>query len=280
VLSLDELLACGLTRKEVEVRVAQGHLHRIHRGVYAVGHPGLTQEGVWLAAVKAAGPGALLSHTPAAMHYGILPLEDHVPAVTVTSRRSVRGVRVRRTRDLHPADVWRHRGIPVTTPERVILDIAATHTDLEVRRAMSRAQSLRLTNARRLAALLDRTNNRPGRARYARVLAAAPPNTRSELEDRVFDLVVAAGFARPEVNVPLILDGRRVIPDFRWPEQRLVVEADGAQWHGDPQARQDDAERQALLEAHGDRVARVTWPQATRGSAAFVARLSALGLPR
>jgi hypothetical protein len=85
VLSLDELFACGLTRKGVEVRVAQGHLHRIHRGVFAVGHPGLTQEGVWLAAVKAAGPGALLSHTPAAMHYGILPLEDHLPAVTVTS---------------------------------------------------------------------------------------------------------------------------------------------------------------------------------------------------
>jgi very-short-patch-repair endonuclease/predicted transcriptional regulator of viral defense system len=280
VLTLAELLACGLTRREVEVRVAQGHLHRIHRGVYAVGHAGLTQEGVWLAAVKAAGPGALLSHTPAALHYGIVEGESHVPVVTVRSRRTVQGVRVRRTRDLHPLDEWRHRGIPITTPERVVMDLAATYTDGEVRRAMSRAQSLKLTNTRRLAALLDRTSNRPGRARYARVLAAAPPNTRSELEDRVFDLIMSAGFRRPDVNVPLHLDGRRVIPDFRWPEQRLVVEADGGRWHDNPQARAEDAERRALLEAHGDRVLRVDWPQATRGAAATAARLSARGAPR
>jgi very-short-patch-repair endonuclease len=48
----------------------------------------------------------------------------------------------------------------------------------------------------------------------------------------------------------MIVNGRRVIPDFRWPAQRLVVEADGAAWHDDRLVREDDAERQALLEAH------------------------------
>ena len=61
----------------------------------------------------------------------------------------------------------------------------------------------------------------------------------------------------PDVNQPLDIDGRRVIPDFRWPEQRLVIEADGAEWHDYRVAREDDAERQALLEAHGERVMRV-----------------------
>ena len=69
-----------------------------------------------------------------------------------------------------------------------------------------------------------------------------------------------------------MLSGRRIVPDFRWPAQRLVVEADGAAWHDHRIAREDDAERQALLEDHGERVLRVTWEQAvgrdrTRGSA-------------
>ena len=69
--------------------------------------------------------------------------------------------------------------------------------------------------------------------------------------------------ARPHVNVPLIVAGRRVIPDFRWPELQLIVEADGAAWHDDKLAREDDAERQALLEANGERVLRVTWAEAS-----------------
>ena len=73
----------------------------------------------------------------------------------------------------------------------------------------------------------------------------------------------------PDVNVPLVLDGRRVIPDFRWPDRRLVVEADGAACHDDPLARDDDAERQALLKAHGERVLRgMPSPPTHRPSAA------------
>ncbi len=52
-----------------------------------------------------------------------------------------------------------------------------------------------------------------------------------------------------------------MIPDFRWAAQRLVVEADGAAWHDNPLARAGDAERQKLLEAHGEHVVRVTWAQ-------------------
>ena len=65
----------------------------------------------------------------------------------------------------------------------------------------------------------------------------------------MLDLILAGGFQHPDVNRPLTIDGRRVIPDFRWPTQRLVIEADGAEWHDNPIAREDDAERQAILEA-------------------------------
>ena len=89
-------------------------------------------------------------------------------------------------------------------------------------------------------------------------MATGPAPTRSELEDVVLDLLLRADLEHPDVNVPLTVGGRRVMPDFRWPAQRLVIEADGAAWHDDPTAREDDAERQALLEAHGERVLRVT----------------------
>ena len=94
----------------------------------------------------------------------------------------------------------------------------------------------------------------------------------------MLDLMLRGGLAHPQVNEPLRLSGRRVVPDFRWPEQRLVVEADGAAWHDNQLAREDDAERQALLEAHGERVLRVTWDQAI-ARRADAARIRAAGAP-
>src|SRR5689334_25205614 len=70
----------------------------------------------------------------------------------------------------------------------------------------------------------------------------------SVLEDLVLDLILSAGFAHPDVNVPLRINGATIIPDFRWPEQRLIVEADGAAYHGN--TKHEDAARQAQLEQH------------------------------
>src|SRR3954470_12483968 len=66
VADLDDLLRLGFSRSAVKRWAANGHLHRIHRGVYAVGRADLTVHGHWLAAVKACGPGAALSHQTAA----------------------------------------------------------------------------------------------------------------------------------------------------------------------------------------------------------------------
>jgi very-short-patch-repair endonuclease len=275
VVSLEELLTCGLTEAVVGGWVAAGHLHRVHRGVYAVGHAGLAPEGRWLAAVKGCGADAILGHSSSVMLFGLWPVGDRRPEVIVPHGqvRAPSGIRVHRTRSLHPEDVVRRRGIPTTSAARTIMDLAPRLDDVPLRRLMSRAQSMHLTNLRLLARQLDRAAGRPGRARFARVLRTKPPATRTELEDRVHDLLTAAGLTPPHVNVPMHLDGRRVIPDFRWPDHHLIVEADSAQWHDTPQARADDAERQALLEAHGQRVIRVTWQQATAHAAQTVRRI-------
>jgi very-short-patch-repair endonuclease len=112
------------------------------------------------------------------------------------------------------------------------------------------------------------------------VIAEGPAPTRSVLEDVVLDLILRGGFAHPDVNKPMRINGRRVVPDLRWPDQRLIVEADGGSWHTGPVAERDDAERQALLEAHGERVLRVTWEQALTRPTQTLQRLRVAGAPQ
>jgi very-short-patch-repair endonuclease len=281
VLSIDELRDCGLSPVGVAVRVRNGRLHPVHRGVYAVGHTNLPLEGRFLAAVKACGPGAVLSHFAAGAHFGFLRWDDRYPEVTVlgTSTRLHRGVRVHRTCVLDTQDVVRHGGIAVTSPARTLLDLASTLGWRPLRRAVRQAQALRWVSIRQLVEVLGRAGPRRGSRKLARIVATGPAPTRSELEDAVLDLMLSRGLAHPDVNVPLVVAARRVIPDFRWPEQRLVVEADGAAWHDGELAREDDAERQALLEAYGERVLRVTWDQAITRPGQTLARIRAAGAP-
>jgi hypothetical protein len=245
--------------------------------VYAVGHTALTLEGRFLAAVKACGPAAALSHFAAAVLWDIADWTDRVIQVTVPIEyaRRHRGLRIHRSSRLDVGEVTRHQGIRVTTPARTILDLAAGSTDQGLRRLVRESQSRKLVNVRTLNEALARHPGRRGSARVRRLLLDGPAPTRTELEDMVLALILKAGLPHPDVNVPMRLDGRRVVPDFRWPSHRLVVEADSAAWHDNKQAREDDAERQALLEAHGERVLRVTWKQAVAQPAQTAARLRA-----
>ena len=281
VLALDELFACDLSPSAVATRVRNGRLHPIHRGVYAVGHRKLPLEGRFLAAVKACGPTAVLSHVAAAALWGFMPWEERYPEVTVvgTWSRGHAGLRVHRTRSLDLDDRTRYRAIPVTTPARTLLDLAATLDHRPLRAATRRAQSLQRVNVRQLAETLARHGRRRGAAGLAEIIATGPAPTRSELEDVVLDLILRGGHVHPDVNVPYYVEGQRTIPDFRWPEQHLVLEADSTTWHDNPLARADDAERQALLEAHGERVLRVTWAQAIARPGPTLARLRAAGAP-
>jgi Protein of unknown function (DUF559)/Transcriptional regulator, AbiEi antitoxin len=281
VLSIAELRACGLNDRAVLVRVRNGRLHPVHRGIYAVGHVSLPLEGRLLAAVKACGPGAVLSHYSAAALWGFVDWDDRFPEVTVvgTSTRTHRGVRVHRTSQLERRDTFLRQGIPVTSPAWTLMDIASRLDYRRLRRAARQAQSLRRVSIPQLVEILGRLGGRRGSSKLARVVATGPAPTRSELEDAVLDLILRGGVAHPQVNEALRLSGRRVVPDFRWPEQHLVVEADGAAWHDNQLAREDDAERQALLEAHGERVLRVTWDQAIARPGQTLSRIRAAGAP-
>lgn len=270
VLTSQELAACGLGPNAIARRVHAGHLHRLYRGVYAVGHPNLTLEGRYLAAVKACGPGAVLSHLCAAIHLGLTDPFDRFIDVTVTgtSTRAHPGIRPHRTAFLDARDITRHRGVPTTTPLRTLHDCARDTTPEGLARLTRRAQALHHVNLRQLASS----------PRLAPIVATGPAPTRTEFEDVLLDLVLST-FEPPDVNPKLIVAGRTVYPDLRWPAQRLCVEADSRTWHAGELAQADDAERQAILEAHGERIIRVTWKQATVHPRQTIARLTAAGAP-
>ncbi len=115
VLSLAELHTCGLTKREIAVRVRRGRLHRVHRGIYAVGHTRLTMRGRFLAAVKACGERSVLSHFSAAALWELVAYDpERRPDVIARHAKRIPGIDAHQTRN--PPQAIRYDRIPVTTP--------------------------------------------------------------------------------------------------------------------------------------------------------------------
>jgi very-short-patch-repair endonuclease len=281
VVTAAQLRACGLGPQAIAYRVSIGRLHPLHRGVYAVGHAAVTQDGCYLAAVMACGEGAVLCARSGGAHVNIIEWEDRYPDVLILGETVPRHPRINGHRTCYlPAEhVTSVRGIPVTTAERTLLDLAAVLPERRLRRAVRKAQFLRLTTVGSLVAVLNGPGPVRGRKKLAKVLGTEAAPTQSELEDAVLDLILRGGFAHPVVNAPLFFAGRRIVPDFCWPEQRLVIEADGPH-HDDPLERAADEKRQRILEDHGYRVIRVTWAQAVADPGGTLRRCRDAGAPR
>jgi hypothetical protein len=271
-----QLRLCGLDDSAVARRVRSGRLHRIHRGVYAVGHAAETLEGTFMAAVLACGPGSVLSHFSAAGHHGLAPWQaGRLPEVTVrdSHTRQLERIVVHRSRTLDRVDVWSRDGIEVTSPARTALDVAATTRTPDLRRMVRQGYVDKLLNIRVLLDLLSRAGKHPGAPALRAIVTEGHVPTRSVFEDLLLDLIATAGIDSPDVNPTLYLDGRPIEPDFLWRHLRLVIEADSRTWHDDPLTRQNDAEKQAILEAHGYRVLRITWEQAVQHPQQTIARI-------
>ena len=204
VVSISELRECGLSYEAVGWRVRKGWLHPLHRGVYAVGHASPPLEGHFIAAVRACGDGALLSHYSAAALWGLVRWDGRYPEVTLvgSTTRQHRGLRVHRTASLDAADRSSYRGIPVTAPARTLADLACVLDYRSLRRAVRQSQSLRRVTLRDLADVTRRLGRRRGRGNLMRILATGPAPTRSELEDVVLDLILSAGLERPRGERP------------------------------------------------------------------------------
>lgn len=277
---IDQLAADGLDGGAVERRVRKGQLHRVYTGVYAVGHPGGDWRDQVMAAVLAGGEGAVASHWASAALHGLVRWDGRRIDVTLPGRsgRSRAGIRFHRPRALHPRDTMRVQGVPATTAARALLEIAPQLSDRRLKRAVRQAQAERATNVRRIAESLRRAPGASGSHRLAAVIATGAAPMASGDEDIVLDLLLHAGFEHPAVNERLVVAAATYYPDLRWPAQRLILEVDSA-WHDGPLANALDAERQADLEAAGERVLRTTVAQALREPRQLICRLRAAGAP-
>lgn len=272
-----QLRGCGLKTSAVATRVRNGRLHRVYRGVYAVGHAGVTREGRWMAAVLACGDAAWLSWHAAGMLMEYLPWEDRLPHVTVLGTKAPRvdGVEVHRARSLHWRDVMRHAGIPVVSPARTLLDLATVLSPEALRAAARRAQARHRVNVRQMLEVAARCNGHPGVGALRAAIADGPAPTRSDLEDLVLDLLDRGEVERPEVNAPLRVDGTTIVPDFLWRDRRVAIEADSRRWHEHKLTREHDADKQAMLEAAGWRVLRIDFTQTVRRPRQTLTRIQA-----
>lgn len=243
----------GLSQRAVSHRAAAGRLHRLHRGVYAVGHARLPRYGHWMAAVLCAGPGAALSHASAAALWEIRPSAAARTDVTVrdhNGRQKRARLRLHRAAGLRSYEVTRHHGIPVTTPARTLLDLASSLPRRGLERALDQAEVLELFDLTGLEEAIDAHRGRRG----ARALAAALDSqdagtnvTRSALEDAFLALCAAQGLERPQANKRVC--GLEV--DFYFPTKRVVVEVDGYRYHHTRRAFERDRERDAILATAG-----------------------------
>jgi predicted transcriptional regulator of viral defense system len=125
VVTKEQLVRAGMT-PSISRRLREGWLHRLHRGIYAVGHTNLSREGRWLAGVFACGEGAVLSHESAAALWRLSPTCPALVHVTVPGtncRRRRAGIRLHYSTTLTEADTTRRRNIPVTTQARTLRDL-------------------------------------------------------------------------------------------------------------------------------------------------------------
>jgi very-short-patch-repair endonuclease len=266
-----QLAALGVGRGAVARRIESGRLHRVHRGVYRVGHPSPLPFSRELAAVLALGEGATLSHSSAAYAWALAPEPRGVVEITIPPdrRRTRAGIRAHRSM-LPSNDVTTCRGIPTTTPARTLVDLAAMSSSVELERAVADALRRRLVTRRDLKEAF--VGSRPGAAALRALLARAegPALTRSEAEARMLALVRAARLPPPEHNVRV---GRYEL-DLLWRDERLVVEVDGYAFHRGRASFERDRARDAQLTAAGLRVMRITWRQLVDEPEAVIARLA------
>jgi very-short-patch-repair endonuclease len=205
-----------------------------------------------MAAVLACGSGAVLSHRSAAELWRLLEpgaTSVDVTVATAAGRKRRPGLRIHRSAELPAAASTTLKRIAVTTPARTLADLARVASPGLVRRATRQADYLGLPLGQ-----------------------SASDRTRSELERSFLALCRRHRLPPPLVNVRI--GAYRV--DFLWAASKLIVETDGYAAHRGRQAFEDDRVRDAVLQAAGYSVLRLSHAQVTREVWTTVATLRAM----
>jgi very-short-patch-repair endonuclease len=238
----------GLGWSPGAVRHFAGGVRQVHPGVYLTGHAPISQTQRWWAAALTR-PGSVLSGVTAAAAWEIRPWAGPFEVVTRPGSGGpsrVGGLLVCRSRTILE-NATSLNGLPITTPERTIADLAAQLDAVACAKLVREAARRHRTTMRRLAAHLARHPGRRGtaslRVYVARHTRLPFHRCRSDAEARALEVLDAARIEIPAVNVRIA--GEEA--DLSWAALRLIVEIDGPNFHrfADEDARKTAVWRQA-----------------------------------
>jgi hypothetical protein len=248
VVTRGELLAAGISGRQIDRRIERGILIPEFRGVYRVGHSAPSVEAHYLAAVKACGEGAVLSGFAAAFWQGLIKGEPPPPEVTARTERRIRGITVRRSRRMHSLDTATYRGIPITTVPRTLLDVSASLSLSDLARACHEAWIRYRVTPTAAEAVLARNPNAPGAGKLRKVMLGEVRVTLSRLEDRFLALLEAESLPLPETN--RVVGTKRV--DCHWQQPPLTVELNSYRFHNSRHAWEQERVREREARKRGD----------------------------
>jgi very-short-patch-repair endonuclease/predicted transcriptional regulator of viral defense system len=232
-------------------------LHRVHRGVYCVGHAVLPDRGRCLAAAMACGRGAVVSHRAAAWLWGLLPGCPRTIDVTVPQHGARRaGIELHHSSTLVPEEHGKFGPIPATALPRTLLDLAATTSPRLTWNAVDRAERRDLLHLGEIDAMLKRRRGHRGAARLRVALSIyrEPGFFRARSERLLRRLVKKAGLPQPLINTWV----DRFEIDVYWEEERFAVEVDGWEAHRTRRAFENDRLRQEEMKLAGIDVVRIS----------------------
>lgn len=276
VIARFQLLREGIDDDAIARRVAACTLFPVHRGVYAVGHPGLGPYGATWAAVLACTPKRSDRHASpvpraaagfwsAAALLGAAPWPP-VPQIVVRGKaRDLDGVIVRSTRSLAAADL-RHdtAGLRFTALPRTVTDLAVHSSVAELQGVLDRAERRRRLDVDAIEARLAVPGGRGGHRKLRLALepwtTIADADYRSLLERFNAMLLAQADLPPYEINGTLTLgSGRDVIIDVVFRDLKLAVEVDGRSIHDRAVQSEADKERDRELQKLGWVILRFVW---------------------
>ena len=217
----------GLTRAAIRHRT--GALRELQDGVFLTGHaPPNRRQQMWAAALSA--PGRVISHASAGHTYGFRPWTSAFETVTEPGSggpRRLSSLLVCRASTLR-GNTTELRGLPITTAERALADLASGLNDADLDRATREALRLRVTTCARIHAMLAvaAPRNRPRRlatlaSRYARLPLA---RARSDAEAYAAAFLDAANRPIPALNARIAGHRADLEIQLRWERAGWTVD--------------------------------------------------------
>jgi very-short-patch-repair endonuclease len=259
-------LTAGLSLSTLSRRLQSGAIRRLAAGVYAYASVPLSWHLEVTVAVLASGPEAAASHMTAAHLHGLVNRPDSIEIVSPRSGRRPVSYVLHQSTDLDLAHTEMVDGVPVTSVPRTIVDIGVPHGIGRTGSCLDEARRRGLVTLEEVASMLHqvarRGRNGVGPARKILTERLAWDQiTESQLEDRFLRLLQRFGLQRPECQFVIHDSAGAFVArvDFAYPEDRLLIELDGARFHTDRMTFQTDRARQNRLIALGYMVLRFTY---------------------